>query len=138
MNDVDGSFTGKPRAIISANTYIGDAEGMRSICSFKPAQNVYYCDTTDMGVIEFEGISPDRRKLQSAPVYVENDVWKNKLNLFREWEWQGPEPLNLRQNSFNSIIQFNKTYNITYSGNRVINIKKIKFSKFYAKNYLYF
>jgi hypothetical protein len=107
VNDVDGSFTGSARAIIAANTYIGDAEEMRSICTYKPAGNVYYCDTTDMGTLEWEGISPDRRKLMSAPVYVSNGVWSNKINLWREWEWQGPEPLNLRQNSFNSIIQFN-------------------------------
>jgi hypothetical protein len=87
VNDVDGSFTGSPRAIIASNAYIGDALNMRSICTYKAVGNVYYCDTTDFGTLEFEGISPDRRKLMSGPVYVNNSDWSNKLNLWREWEW---------------------------------------------------
>ena len=35
--------------------------------------------------------------------------------MWREWEWDGPEPLNKRINRFNSIVELGKVYNVTYA-----------------------
>lgn len=35
----------------------------------------------------------------TAPVTMaleDGSKWENKINAYREWEWDGPEPLNLR------------------------------------------
>lgn len=122
VQDVDGSFFGSPVSAISMNTHIADAPGMRNVCLSNPQTNTFRCSAPDFASFEFEGISPDRRKLQSSPVYVDNGVWRNKLNLWREWEWQGPEPLNLRQNTFQTLIQLNKSYVIDYSGSRPVSM----------------
>jgi len=74
------------------------------------------CPGTDFGVLEFESIAPDRQLSFVVPVFVKNNTFENKLNAWREWNWQGPEPLNMRFMRFTSIIQLNKVYNITYSG----------------------
>lgn len=40
----------------------------------------------------------------------------NRLNAFREWEWDGPEPLNKRENRFISLAQLDTPYNTSYNG----------------------
>lgn len=57
----------------------------------------------------------------SGPVNVSNDeestdYFSNIVNLWREWSWQGGEPLNRRLNNFVSLILLNQIYNITYRG----------------------
>jgi hypothetical protein len=37
-------------------------------------------------------------------------------------KWNGPEPLNLRVNSYTSIILFNMVHNITYASTKVFSI----------------
>lgn len=58
----------------------------------------------------------------AAPVYLSNGYFNNSINAWREWEWQGPEPLNKRLMNFVSIILFNRTYNVTYSGTRPVSM----------------
>lgn len=38
--------------------------------------------------------------------------------MWREWEWIGSEPQNMRQNTFMSLILLNQALNITYSGTK--------------------
>lgn len=47
-------------------------------------------------MLEFESVAPDRNLSFVAPVFVQSSTISNKLNAWREWKWQGPEPLNLR------------------------------------------
>jgi hypothetical protein len=43
--------------------------------------------------------------------------WTTKTNGFKEWEWAGGEPLNLRLGRFVSIIQLHKIYNMSFASN---------------------
>lgn len=36
--------------------------------------------------------------------------------MFREWAWDGPEPLNRRMNRFTGIIPLNGYLNVSYNG----------------------
>ena len=38
--------------------------------------------------------------------------------MFREWKWEGGEPLNKRANSFISLALKNMVYNISYAGSK--------------------
>lgn len=42
--------------------------------------------------------------------------------MYREWEWDGSEPLNLRENRFVSTTLANTRYTITYNGLNPYNI----------------
>jgi len=60
-----------------------------------------------------------------APVYVEriDKKYKNKINAWREWGWDGPEPLNTRIMRFNSIIEMGQIYNVTFTGKNPTNLE---------------
>lgn len=57
--------------------------------------------------MEWEGIGADKLLMVSAPVVLTNDNFSNKVNQYREWGWNGPEPLNERPNVFVAIIGIN-------------------------------
>ena len=40
--------------------------------------------------------------------------WTTSTNGWREWEWEGHEPLNKRMGRFLSIVQLYKVYNMTF------------------------
>jgi len=69
--------------------------------------------------MEYESIAPDYNKRIMWPVYINYDggKWRSVTNGWREWEWMGPEPLNLRIARFWSIVKLHKTYNVTFSSN---------------------
>jgi len=51
-------------------------------------------------------------------VYLKSDdgLYNNKINMYREWIWDGSEPLNLRENRYVSTTLANTRYSITYNG----------------------
>lgn len=51
------------------------------------------------------------------PVFLNYDggPWKTITNAWREWQWDGVEPMNLRLARFWSVLKLSKTYNLTYS-----------------------
>lgn len=51
----------------------------------------------------------------NSPVVVEGPTFSNTLNMWKEWEWTGTEPLGMRENNFVSIVELNKYYTIDYS-----------------------
>lgn len=84
---------GTPGTIISYNNTIGaDIES----CTAYPDENIYVCDTLDFGIVEWDAKSADRHLLSSAPVHIINEgmSFNNTINMWREWGWNGAEPLN--------------------------------------------
>ena len=48
--------------------------------------------------------------------------YSNKINMYREWVWDGNEPLNKRENRFLSTTLLNKMYKVEYNGLNPYNI----------------
>lgn len=93
-------------------------------CESSIAQNVYICRRTDFAIIEWDARSSDRHSLASAPVVLESMPagFKNEVNIWREWAWNGGEPMNERANSYVSLVLLNKKYNVTYAGQKPMNL----------------
>ena len=91
-------------------------------CESYPDMNAFICQTDDFIVLEWDGNGADRAKLSSAPVKVNNSIFVNEINIFREWEWKGAEPLNLRANSYISLALKNMVYNISYAGSKPVEL----------------
>lgn len=109
IQDLTGDLLGHEGSIVSNNELLVEGD-LRDICKFYSAWNAYDCVTTDFGVLEWDAISSDKQKLSPAPVYITNDKFTNKINMWREWAWQGPEPLNERLNRFVSLILVNRAH----------------------------
>lgn len=112
--DFDGLFLQRKGAAFSNNQWIGPS--LSPTCTVNYYWNGYDCSTTEFGIVEWESVAWDRQRQMAAPVYVTNDVFTNKINAWREWSWQGSEPLNERFMRFVSVVQLNKYYNVTYQG----------------------
>lgn len=48
-------------------------------------------------------------------IHYDGGPWTTITNGWKQWEWDGAEPLNLRLARFWSIVKLHKTYNISYS-----------------------
>lgn len=59
------------------------------------------------------------------PVYLNYDegTWNTSTNGWREWEWQGREPLNRRLGRFVSVVTLNKQYNMTFESEPPIDMR---------------
>ena len=51
------------------------------------------------------------------PVYLkyQGGSWNSTTNGWKEWQWDGPEPMNLRLARFWSVVKLHQQYNLTYS-----------------------
>lgn len=49
-------------------------------------------------------IAEDYNKRLYSPVNLTNGVFKNVMNSYIEWKWNGPEPMNLRESKFAALI----------------------------------
>jgi hypothetical protein len=66
-------------------------------CTASVPMNAFICEGNDLGVLEFEGTGSDRKMMASAPASLNNgDEFTNVVNMWREWEWNGNEPMNRR------------------------------------------
>jgi len=108
--DWDGSFftaamdedaVGETSAVISNNELLGDK---LDFCHLKTEWNAYWCLTDKFTILEFEDISPDKELIMVAPITLSNGVWENEVNAYREWEWEGGEPLNHRLMRFINLV----------------------------------
>jgi hypothetical protein len=111
--DKDGKFFGKPSQAIPHNELVGANVPK---CVFNQHWNGYECDTTDFAIVEFESTAPDFQKIVAWPVFLNNGLYTNEINAWREWSWIGPEPQNARMNRFVALTQLNKILNVTYNG----------------------
>lgn len=114
IHDTDGAFTGAPRQLLSNNSMIGDNE---ATCRFVPEMNGHVCDTEELGVLEYESIAPDFNSRKVWPTYLayEGGAWNSTTNAWKEWEWDGPEPMNKRLSRFWSVVRLHQKYNLTYA-----------------------
>lgn len=51
------------------------------------------------------------------PVYLKYDggAWNSTTNGWKEWGWDGPEPMNTRLGRFWSVIKLHQSYNMTFA-----------------------
>jgi hypothetical protein len=56
--------------------------------------NAYWCEGNNLAILEIEDISPDKHLIMVAPITLSNGIWTNEVNAYREWAWEGTEPLN--------------------------------------------
>lgn len=49
-------------------------------------------------------------------------TYTNKINMFREWEWDGNEPMNLRENRYLATALVGTVYKVAYNGLNPYNI----------------
>ncbi|KAL4508253.1 hypothetical protein ABPG72_003557 [Tetrahymena utriculariae] len=113
-------FNGTPSTAISHNDGIATNK-----CQLqKNWNNAYSCQGTDYVQLEWESQAPDHNKRSTAPVYVTSldGTYKNKINIFREWEWDGNEPMNLRENRYLATALVSTTYKVEYNGLNPYNI----------------
>ncbi|EAR99597.2 IPT/TIG domain protein (macronuclear) [Tetrahymena thermophila SB210] len=119
--DFTGSlFKGTPSTAISHNDGIATNK-----CQLqKNWNNAYSCSGTEYVQLEWESQAPDHNKRSTAPVYVTSldGTYKNKINMFREWEWDGNEPMNLRDNRYLATALVGTTYKVEYNGLNPYNI----------------
>lgn len=118
--DQDGSLFGSATTAVSHNDGI-----VTSGCTKHSEWNdAYSCSGNNYAQLEWRSEAADYNKRSHAPVYLTavDGTYTNKINLFREWEWDGNEPMNLRENIFLSTTLLNKVYNVEYNGLNPYNI----------------
>ncbi|KAL4484526.1 hypothetical protein ABPG74_019703 [Tetrahymena malaccensis] len=119
--DFTGSlFNNVPSTGISHNKGITNQN-----CISQPNwNNAYQCTGTNYAQLEWQSESPDHNKRSTAPCQLTSidGSYTNKINMFREWQWDGNEPMNLRENRYYATVLLNTTYNIQYNGLNPYNI----------------
>ncbi|EAR87205.2 IPT/TIG domain protein (macronuclear) [Tetrahymena thermophila SB210] len=119
--DFTGSlFNNIPSSGISHNKGIANKN-----CISQPNwNNAYQCPGTNYAQLEWQSESPDHNKRSTAPCQLTSldGSYTNKINMFREWQWDGNEPMNLRENRYYATVLLNTTYNIQYNGLNPYNI----------------
>jgi hypothetical protein len=115
VHDTDGKFleTDGPSSAISNNTWYGPNV---TTCTRNDKWNGYHCKDDRTAVLYFVSIAPDYNKRLYSPVILTNGVFYNKLNSFKEWNWDGAEPLNTRESKFVGLVQLSSVINMTNTG----------------------
>jgi hypothetical protein len=122
IHDHTGHLLGTPSILLANNSEIGNkTEG----CIYIPEINGHHCLRTDLAVLEYESIAPDFNTRIMWPVYLKFDggEWNTTTNGWREWEWEGNEPLNRRMARFVSVIQLFQMYNMTFESEPPIDMR---------------
>ena len=59
------------------------------------------------------------------PVKLQYDggSWISETNAWKEWQWDGAEPMNLRLARFWSIIKLHENFQMNFSSNPPINMR---------------
>ena len=73
----------------------------------------------DFGVLEYQSIAADFNTRIMWPVNLtaNDSTYTTITNGWREWDWLGTQPLNLRFGRFVSIIRSGKSYNMSFESN---------------------
>lgn len=113
VEDQTGQFLGFQGTLVANNTLVGSHLAQ---CTLVPNMNSYSCHRSDLAIMEFESVAPDMDRRVVWPVNVSWDParWTNVINGWREWTWDGPEPMNTRNAKFISVMELDKAYNISY------------------------
>ena len=111
LTDVDGSFFGQKGQIIPNNLGINIAN---TSCVSNYRWNGRFCQGIKFGTLEFQNDGGDQRKRIIAPVNITSANMRNTLNEWREWKWEGPEPLDMRLARFSGIVELNSSINLNF------------------------
>lgn len=115
VTDWTGDFLGTPGTVIANNSVIGSQEAN---CVYSTSMNGYNClNRTDFAALEYQSIAPDYNTRIMWPVNLTyaGSNYTTVTNGWREWEWLGKEPQNLRIGRFVSVVTLKKVYNMTFS-----------------------
>lgn len=115
IHDHSGNFTNGERSqILSNNSVIGDGE---SSCEWVPEMNGHWCHTEELATLEYESVAADFNKRMVHPVVLkyDNSNWASETNAWKEWAWDGAEPMNLRLSRFWSVIKLHQNYWMNFS-----------------------
>ena len=114
MIDHDGGLLGFQGLIIPNNSAIGDNTPN---CTYNPSINGHICKRSDFARLKYRSISADFQTRIMWPVNLTADGsnFTTVTNGWREWTWEGHEPMNTRKGQFLSIMQLNKIYNMSFA-----------------------
>lgn len=113
VQDLDGSLLGEQATVIGNNEEFGET---MPECGKVPHWNGYLCKTLKIGNLNFYSVAPDMNKRLFSPVTFSNDQFTTTLNSPKEWQWNGPEPLNKRRSEFISIVKLNTVIRLSNKG----------------------
>ena len=108
FTDVDGSLFGKPSQVIPKN------KGIHAQCKDIDSWNGQLCDGVIFGILEFQNDGADQRRRIVAPVNISSKNMVNTLNEWREWKWEGPEPLDQRLARLNGLVELNSSISMIF------------------------
>jgi len=109
LTDQDGSFLG----FIGQVVPLDDSMEV-SYCQDNILWDARLCSGINFGMMEFQNDGPDQRLRLISPVNVSTPDRLFILNEWREWQWLGPDPLNMRLSRFNAIVQRNESTELLY------------------------
>lgn len=111
IQDLAGDFLGHIGSIVSNNEDITmNSEYFSGKCTYYEKWNAYDCTTQEFGVLEWDAVGSDKKKLHPVPVYISNDYFSNKINMWKEWQYAGTDPMNKRLNRFVSLVAINQVH----------------------------
>ncbi|KAM3144741.1 hypothetical protein pb186bvf_003050 [Paramecium bursaria] len=113
VEDQDGQFFGQIGSAIGNNTYFGPNV---TYCSRVEPWNGYFCLGNRNSILNFLSTAPDADSRLYSPIKLTDGLFFNEINSFKEWDWNGPEPMNHRNSKFISLITVNTTINMTQAG----------------------
>lgn len=102
FTDMDGLFLGSKSQIIPLNSGIYDAR-----CNQNLKWNGQICSGYNFGILQFENNGADQRTRPIAPVSLSSLHMRNKLNQWKEWQWEGQTPRNRRLSRFHGLVELN-------------------------------
>jgi len=111
VTDLDGSFFGYKGQILPQNLGINSP----ACTSTQNTWDAQMCTGINFGIMEFQNDGPDQRQRLISPLNVSSQYMYSTLNEWREWQWLGPDPLNMRLARFNGIVETNKSLWLQYT-----------------------
>lgn len=80
--------------------------------------NAYLCQTTDIGVMIFDNMDPDRMDRALHPVYIQSleNGFNNRLNSYMDHCWDGFYTCQKRESRFPTLVYQDWDYNIEFTG----------------------
>lgn len=113
ISDLDGNFFGKP-AQTTHNNRVYLVEKPR--CDKVQPWNGYYCQGLNLRMLLFENQGSDYYTTMYQPSIQSEFMSKSYLiNMFKEWEWTGPTPMDKRKPIFIALVQKNLRHNFTFA-----------------------
>jgi len=126
IEDKDSTFLPGGGTLLPSNPEIGDK---LDTCQFYSSMNGHHCLQNNFGVLEYESNPPmNARIMWPVTLSYDDGPWVTQTNGYKEWEWDGNEPLNKRLARFISVIEYQKIYNMTFAGTPPLDMR-LQFQK---------